>query len=204
MSVPGVNISCNRCDYNGSTVVVFGIFKYSTPQGTISLPRTLGWCSSCDSLAPMEDDSREERIKSLVADLEYAKDKINREKKELLRKTPLLTRMFSSKEPYSESLIYLQEQAVWISSELTAPVILSKYLGCSRKASCLTCGSSEVRRFPKLPEGLNGFYDNHCIKLRAGMKHPGCGGDLFASTSKIRLSIHFKDRIYSLSGERIA
>jgi hypothetical protein len=204
MSVPGVDISCDQCGYHGSTVVVFGIFKYSTPRGTISLPRTLGWCSSCDSVSPIEDDSREMRIKSLVADLEYAKDKINREKKELLRKTPLLTRIFSTKEPYSESLIYLQEQAVWISSEMTVPVILSEYLGCSRKVRCLTCGSSQVRRFPKLPEGLNDFYDNHRIKLPIGMKHPGCGGDLFASTSKIRLSIHFKDRIYSLNGERIA
>jgi len=204
MSVPGVDISCNRCDYNGSTVVIFGIFKYSTSGATISLPRTLGWCSSCDSLAPIEDDSREARIESLAADLEYVKSKINREKKELLRKTPLLTRMFSSKEPYSESLACLQEQAVWISSELTVPVILSEYLGCSRKARCLICGSSQARRFPKLPEGLNDFYDNHRIKLQAGMKHPGCGGDLFASTSKIRLSMHFKDRIYSLSGERIA
>ena len=55
MSVPGVNISCDRCEYSGSTGVVFGLFKYSTPHGRISLPRTLGWCSSCNSLAPIEE-----------------------------------------------------------------------------------------------------------------------------------------------------
>ena len=199
MSVPGVDISCNRCDYHGSTIVVFGSFKYSIPHGTIALPRTLGWCSSCNSLAPIEDVSRDVRIKSLAHDLKDIQD----QKKALIRKAPLLKRMFSSQQPDSESILELQEQAAWISSELSDPDVLSEYLGCSRKPRCLNCGSFEVCKFPQLPEGLNNFYDENRIKIPVGMKHPSCGGELLACTSLGRLNMRFKDRLYSLYGESI-
>ena len=203
MSVPDVDISCDRCEYNGGTGVVFGRFKYDTPHVKISLPRTLGWCSSCRSLAPIEEACQEVRNKSLAEDLASVNNQIEQEKKSLLQKIPFFKRIFSPPQLYSETLKELQEQAAWLSSELSSPAILAEYLNFSRKPRCLTCGSIEVRKFPKMPDGLNNFYDDYRIKIPVGMKHPGCGGQLLASTSEIRLNMHFRDRVYSLSGERI-
>ena len=195
MSVPGVDISCDRCEYYGSTVVVFGQFKYSTPRGTISIPRTLGWCSACSTLAPIEVANREMRIKSLTVDLRLN----DLEKKNLRRGTPFLKRIFSSRKAYREPL-----PGVWISSELSSPVLLADYLSCSRKPRCLTCGSTEVSKVPKMLDSLNDFYDSDRIKVPIGMNHPGCGGQLLASTSKVRLSIRSKCRVYNLSDGKFA
>jgi hypothetical protein len=203
MSVPGVDIFCDRCEYRGSTVVVFGRFNYSTPYGIISLPRTLGWCSTCSSLAPIEDANHEVRIKSLAADRADSGG-IEQEKKNLRRNTPFLKRIFSSRKAYSEALRMLLAKKAWISSELSSPVLLADYLSCSRKPRCLTCGSTEVSEVPEMPGGLNDFYDRDRIKVPIGMDHPGCGGQLLASTSRVRLNIRFEVRVYNLSGERIA
>ena len=197
MSVPGVHISCDRCEYHGSTVVVFGQFKYSTPRGTISTPRTLGWCSTCSTLAPVEEANLAARIKSLKIDLGL----IKLEKKILKRGTPFLKRIFSSRKAYREAL---PAPAAWILSELSSPVLLADYLSCSRKPRCLTCGSTEVSEIPEMPDGLDDFYDSDRIKVPIGMNHPDCGGQLLASTSKVRLSIRFKCRVYNLSDGKFA
>src|SRR5690606_41603027 len=68
MSVPATDITCDSCDYSGSTGVCFGIFKYQTPFGNISIPRTLGWCSLCGSVSPIEDTDQVARFNSLKED----------------------------------------------------------------------------------------------------------------------------------------
>ncbi len=203
MSVPGVDISCDRCDYSGSRDVVFGIFEYSTSNGRISLPRTLGWCSSCNSLAPIEETSRDTRRKYLEDDLESINRKIEGEKRDILKKIPFFKRIFSSPQLCSEALEKLQKQAGWISSELSSPILLADYLNNPRKPHCLTCGSDEVCKVPEMPDGLNDFYDDYRVKIPIGMEHPGCGGQLLASTSEMRLNRRFRDRMYDLSGESI-
>ena len=204
MSVPDVDIFCDKCVYSGSTGVVFGIFKYSTPHSNISLPRALGWCSSCSSLAPIEETCRDVRIESLVADLKSINNQIEQEKREIRQKMPFFKRIFSSSQLCSEALGKLQEQGAWISSELSSPSFLAEYLGGTCKPHCLTCGSVEVSKLPKMPDGLNDFYDDYRVKIPIGMKHPGCGGQLLASTSEMRLNRRFTDRVYSLNGKRIA
>ncbi|MCD6535170.1 MAG: hypothetical protein J7L25_13995 [Deltaproteobacteria bacterium] len=203
MSIPGVDISCDRCDYRGATGVVFGIFKYRTQRGNISLPRDLGWCSSCDSLAPIEETALGTRRKSLEKDLESINNKIEKEKRDLLEKISFFKRIFSSPQLCSETLTELQKQAEWFLSELSSPVLLVDYLCNSREPRCLTCGSDEVYKVPQMPDGLNDFYDDYRVKIPIGMKHPGCGGQLLASTSEVRLNRRFRDRVYDLSGKSI-
>ena len=203
MSVPGVDISCDQCEYSGSRDVIFGTFKYNTPNGRISLPRNLGWCLSCNSLAPIEEASQDVRRKSLEDDLKSINREIEKEKKDLLRKIPFFKRIFSSPQLCSEALEKLQEQADWIASELSSPVLLEDYLNDPRKPRCLTCGSDKVSKVPKMPDGLNDFYDDYRVKIPIGMKHPGCGGQLLASTSEMRFNRSFSDRMYDLSGNSI-
>ncbi len=54
-----------------------------------------------------------------------------------------------------------------------------------------------------MPDGLNYFYDSHRVTLPIGMKHPGCGGELLASTSCVCLSMTLVDRLYSLHGKSV-
>jgi len=203
MSVPGVNISCDRCEYGGSTGVVFGLFKYRTPRGNISLPRDLGWCLSCNSLTSIEETSRDARCKSLEEDLESINREIEEEKRDLLKRVPFFKRIFSSPQLRSETLEKLQGQADWISSEISSPVLLEDYLNNPRKPRCLTCGSDEVRKVPEMPDSLNNFNDDHRVKIPIGMEHPGCGGQLLASTSEVRFHRRFNDRVYDLNGNSI-
>lgn len=204
MSVPGVDITCDRCKYRGSTVVLFGHFKYSTSFGTISLPRILGWCSSCESLSPIEESNCGVRLESLARDLESTYDQIKEKKKSLRKNTAFFKRMLSFSQPHSKEIEELQQKAARISSELYSPAILEDYLNSSRKPCCLTCGSSAVQKAPRMPDELNDFNDSYRTKIPIGMKHPGCGGELLASTSELRLSLRLEDKIYNLAGERIA
>lgn len=204
MSVPGVDITCDKCDFDGSTAVVFGIFKYITPYGAISLPRRLGWCSYCKSLAPIEVNSSETKLKSLASDFESLTYNISEKRKQLRKEMPFLKRFFSSEPPASEELDRLEAQRAWMSTELLSPAVLKKYLACSRNPRCLTCGSSDVKPFPALPNGLDEFEQPNRHKVPVGMRHPGCEGNLLAATSRFRAYMQFRDRVYSLDGDRVA
>ncbi len=143
------------------------------------------------------------RRKSLEGDLESINREIEGERKDLLKQVPFFKRIFSSPQLCSEALEKLQERADWISSELSSPSLLEDYLSNPRKPRCLTCGSDEVSKVPQMPEGLNDFYDDYRVKIPIEMKHPGCGGQLLASISEMRLNRSFSDRVYDLGGNKI-
>ncbi len=204
MSVPGIHISCDRCDYLWSTVTTFGPFKYITPRGMISLPRCVGWCETCRSVAPIEEVSKEKRMKLLISDLNAVMVEIRHERKEAIKNTLFLKCLFGTNQTKSGAMNELKGRAKWLSSELFAPNLLAKYLACSRKPICLSCGSFEVQKLPPMPEGLSDFYDKKRVKLPIGMRHPGSGGELLARTSEFRFFMFFDDRIYDLDGKKIA
>lgn len=204
MSVAATNISCDRCGYKGSTGVVWGIFKYQTPLGKISLPRVLGWCEDCQSLAPIEDASVASRHKSLKGDVESLEACLEEEINSAKKNAPLLSRIFSRDSPDSEEIRKLRASMENLIAELQIPTVLNSYLMSIRKPRCLTCGSSKVFEFPKMPEGLNRFDDKDRKSVAIGVRHHGCGGEMYATKSEVRLNIRFRERLYSLSGERIA
>lgn len=204
MSVPATDITCDRCDYTGSTGVAFGIFKYQTPFGKITLPRTLGWCNSCESLAPIEDVDQIIRYKSLKNDLSELESALSEEIDKAKKEMPLLARLFSKQEPDNEVIREIRVSLVNYSQELARPSALASYLMLGGEAHCLTCGSSDVFRFPKIPSGLDDFYSTERHPRLIGIKHPGCGGEMYAATSTVRLNRRFSEKTYSLYGKRIA
>lgn len=204
MSVPSIDIICDRCGYSGSTGIAHGIFKYQTPFGKITVPRTLGWCNSCRSLAPIEDSDQISRYKSLkgdMADLEASlAEEIEKEKRSL----PILEWLFSSREPDTEVIRELRVRLANYGQELATPSALASYLMSIGDAHCLSCGAPDVFRLPKLPTGLDDFYSEDRTAVATGVEHPGCGGELYAATSRVRLNRRFSEKLYSLNGKRIA
>lgn len=203
MSVPATDITCDRCDYSGSTGVCFGIFKYQTPFGSISLPRTLGWCNSCESVAPIEDTDQAARFKSLKDDVADLESSLAEEIEKAKRSKPFLRRLFSNHQPDNEAIRTIRVSLDNLSQELVSPSALASYLISMGDAHCLSCGSSDVFRFPGLPAGLDDFYSEQRVPKAIGIQHPGCGGEMYAATSEVRINRRFSERLYTLYGERI-
>ncbi len=158
MSVPAIDITCDRCDYSGSTGVNFGIFKYQTPFGRISLPRTLGWCHSCESVSPIEDTDQVVRLKSLKDDVAELESSLAEEIANEKKSRPFFARLFSNDQPDNEAISTLRVSLANLSQELVFPSVLATYFLSIGDSHCLACGSSDVFRFPRMPTGLDDFY----------------------------------------------
>jgi len=203
MSVPAIDVTCDRCDYSGSTGVCFGIFKYQTPFGSISLPRTLGWCNSCESIAPIENTDQAARFTSLKDDISDLEASLVEEIEKAKKSTPFLSRLFSNRQPDNEAIRMIRVSLDNLSQELINPSALASYLMSMGVAHCLSCGSSDVFRFPGTPAGIDDFYSEHRVPKTIGIQHPGCGGEMYAVTSKARINRRFTEKLYSLYGERV-
>jgi hypothetical protein len=203
MSVPGVEIYCEKCGLMGSTTCVFGPFRYRTSCGEINVPRTQGWCRDCNGLEPVEDLNPEERLANLETELKHAIQGVEWERERLRAGRSFLKRLFSSEEPTSDKLQALEERVRRLSEWVSSPEAESRYLNPKRPPRCLSCGSREIEPIPKLPDGLNDFYDEERVGIPIGMRHPGCGGELLAMTSRYRFSVRYEDRIFDLDGGEI-
>ncbi|UZE96827.1 hypothetical protein [Alkalimarinus alittae] len=204
MSLPATNITCNACHYSGSTGVAFGLFKYQTPCGNITLPRDLGWCNTCKSVAAIEDTDQAARYESLKDDISGLASDLAEEIEKAKRSRPLLRRLFSKQKPDNDEIRLIRASLACLNEELANPSVLASYLRSERGAKCLSCGSSEVFIFPQIPAGIDSFYSEERTPEAIGIKHPGCGGELYATTSELRLNIRLTEKRYSLDGERIS
>lgn len=204
MSLPAINITCNACHYSGSTGVAFGIFKYQTPCENITLPMDLGWCNACKSVAVIENTDQAARYESLKDDISDLASNLAEEIEKEKRSRPLLRRLFSKQKPDNDEIRLISASLACLNEELATPSVLASYLRSERGAKCLSCGSSEVFKFPQIPTGIDSFYSAERTPEAIGIKHPGCGGELYATASESRLNIRFTERIYSLDGERIS
>jgi len=204
MSIPGVDIICSHCDYSGSTAVVFGIFKYQTPLGKISVPRTLGWCHSCDSTAPINCADKTVKRESLADDIESLEISLLEELEHAEKSRSFVTRLFSSKLRDNNVIRQLRSELNALKCELDQPSILSDYLTSPQKPHCLSCGSTNVFQFPEMPRDLDDFDSNDRTPKPIGVEHPDCGGQMYAQVSDIRINRRFSERLYTLDGERIA
>lgn len=204
MSVPATDITCDRCDYWGSTGVCFGIFRYQTPFGNISVPRALGWCNSCESVTPIEDTDQTVRFKWLKSDVEDLESSLAEEIEQAKRSRPFLRRLFSNQQPDNDAIRTIRVSLANLRQELVSPSALTTYFISMGGAHCLSCGSSDVFQFPKMPAGLDDFYSEQRVPKAIGIKHPGCGGEMYASTSEVRINRRFGERLYTLYGESIS
>jgi hypothetical protein len=203
MSVPAIDITCDRCNYSGSTGIIFGIFKYQTPFGNISAPTTLGWCNSCESVSPIENTDQSVRFNSLKDDILNLESSLTEEIYKENRSRPFFARLFSLRHPDTLSFRMMHDTMTFLRQELIKPSVLKMYLTLPGDAHCLSCGSSSVFQFPEMPAGLDDFYSEQRVLQPIGVRHPGCGGEMYAATSMIRINRRFSERIYTLFGERL-
>lgn len=173
MSVPFVEITCERCDFRGSSRALRGDFAYRHDGREISLWRDLGWCPDCDGIRAVESPPASadiERMRGHVRQLdgriesarEQARDR-RRGLSRLLRlppRSPHLRELQRTRDAALESL----QTAEWL-----------QYLFRQRRSGprCLACGSENAY---VLEERLETVRPDSSGPEVLTTSHPGCGG----------------------------
>ena len=201
MSVQSIDITCSQCQFNGSTGISNGRYKYETPDGLVDCNRGLGWCSDCKGLAPIEVfpteagvEMRKTRLKNEMKNLAKA------EQADAAAQSGWKKALGFSPRAAMETRI-LRENCSFMSREIEEQERqIKKTEGGRRVPRCLRCGSKSVFVMPRMPAGLDRERADSQQPIAIGLSHPGCGGELLASYSPIRLNMRFKTRIYSQEG----
>lgn len=200
MSIQSIEVSCSRCDFHGSAGVSHGIFKYETPDGLVDCPRELGWCESCGGLAPIEALPTEERVSRIRGLLRREEDSLSASEKADEAAKPGWRKVLGLRPaPSTETRIW-RDLCESRRGELERLIARNKTFGTFRKPRCLRCGSDSVTALPSMPSGLDPELAETQRPLPIGMKHPGCGGELMAAYSPIRLIRRFTTKIFSTDG----
>lgn len=183
MSMPSINLNCEKCDYSDTTMVTWGNFNYRYKKQTTPINRVLGWCFNCEKLAPIEDFSNSSEILAEIKDL------IN-----TLKSTSKRISITFSNKKY-ENRVEKLEKIDQLSTQLN---MIIERKGQER---CLNCSSTNVSLFDgdyKLDyEGL--LYKG--LK-KTGFIHPNCGGEIIATPNPIRFNMRFEPKFYSPDGKR--
>ena len=185
MSMPCIDLECERCDFKDNDMVTWGRYKYLDGENEYWANRCLGWCSDCKKLAPIEDFSDADEV---VKKLEETPNELKGfyGKGRLFR----LLNIFRSRIHHIEQLPELAKRLNIISS---------------RKGTekCLDCGSAGVKKFDgdyQLDyEGL--LYQG---EKRTGFIHPDCGGEMIAQPHPTRYNMAFTTRYYNLDGTPVS
>ena len=136
MSIPFLSITCNDCDFRGSSFATTGRFLWSHEGRNFQFERRLGLCLDCNKIVAIEDlpdPKTMERARSIRAG--YTGQ-------------PLLRLL----EP---------DYAKYLASQVGFEV-LEEVLALDRQPVCLECGKSAVRPID-VPEGVNSEVQFHSI-----------------------------------------
>jgi len=181
MSMPSIDLTCEKCQFKGSTRRTWGRYTYLDGRYKYPVDRELGWCYSCSDFAPIE---------------RFDADKAYDEASDCLRHINRLnnqTKFVVFKKNNKELIKHYQEKL--------EDAIFQQYQASRRKDTerCLTCGSDHVEPF-------DGDYELEYSNLqyrgskRTGFLHPGCGGEFIATPNPVRLNVAFDERIYDVEG----
>lgn len=202
MSMPDVLFSCTRCDFSASDSVCWGGFYYETPNGRGTLIRTLGWCSACASLAPIEvigppDDAAVAALARAVKDQEAS---LSEHVARLRQQMPWYWRLIRTQPPLTPDVERLRYDAEASRQELNHLRVRAEVLAARRSPPrCLECGSHEC--FPIASDiRPTGSPSQPGPPVKMGMRHPGCGGDLMVRHSGERVHVVLADRYYDTEG----
>ena len=180
MSMPSINIVCEKCDFTGSSMTTWGRFSYLIDGLEVPLDRELGWCFDCKSFKPIEYLSSEgimDEIEKFRSELEDMPSNW------LLRLIPFVRREikhYRSEIKKQELLLNLIEQ---------------------RKGTekCLNCSSTNVKYFDgDYSLEYNGFMFEG--EKRTGFIHPECGGEFIATPCGLRFHMKFDTQYYDFDG----
>lgn len=181
MSMPSIDLDCNKCEHSGSSMALWGRYSYTDGEHEINIHRDLGWCFGCERLTAVES----------LSITDYCKD-MHGYISELSRLTKHSLLLLFSK--YSRARIKLLQGKIKVTNDLIAQIA-----GGKREPRCLSCGSTHVDPFDgdySLEyEGLN--YDG---EKKTGYIHKGCGGEFIAKPNPLRFNMKFPHLLYNLSG----
>jgi hypothetical protein len=184
MSMPSINLDCEKCGYSGSTMVTWGSFNYRTEDQIIPVNRILGWCLDCDGLVPIEDFSNSNEILAEI--------------KEILKPLKIKASKWLSINLFKYQCKNRAESIEKVEQLATQLNMIVERKG---KERCLTCSSINVLPFDgdyRLEyEGL--LYKG--LK-KTGFIHPSCGGEIIATPNPIRFNMRFEPKYYSPQGKR--
>lgn len=183
MSVEPTVFTCDKCDFKASSKIVWGRFYYqAAADRLIPLNRSLGWCSSCKTLTPVEDLS----IRKVTYDeiREYEAELFDFESRGFLKK-----RLVGSKK--KERIAYVRR---CLEENLKLVDILRSRQSPPR---CLICSDTQVilHKFLTIADD-----DNSGKPRLTGFVHPDCGGNIIASNAGISLMVQMKSRAYTTEG----
>jgi hypothetical protein len=185
VSIPFTTLECDKCGFQGGDGLVNGDFRYVDGHFEMPVRRTLGWCSDCQSFAPIEDFNDKEEVTTEI--------------QKIIEESKIPTRKRLSFSLFSKP----RNKRVNRFSEIPA---LNKRLALIEKRQghekCLHCGSVNVSRFDGDYSEIDTFTYSQKI-IHTGYFHPGCGGEILATASPMRFFIKYEPKFYSVDGYRI-
>jgi hypothetical protein len=185
MSMPSINLHCDKCDFHGCDTVLWGDYRYIDENGEYSIDRELGWCFECNELTAIESfkGSKEiiEEIEKITKGI-----KADYQKSVIL----LLTRNAKNNKKYDIDKVSKLSKKLYING---------LRIGTEK---CLKCGSVNVTPFDgdySLEyEGLNYQGRKH-----TGFVHPECGGEIIATPNPWRFNKRFITKYYAIDGTQV-
>lgn len=200
MSMPFVEYSCTDCDFGSADHVIWGRFHYRTSKGEVDLERTLGWCDSCATLAPIEVLPSDDSLAKSLVQIEECKQQLDAISKLESASRPLWIRLLGLSD-WSYDRMDLQRQLNDLKQghvDLKARTLLLRDRRSGRR--CLVCSSESVRQIPRPAMPGESEFSALYEQIHVGMQHPGCTGQLVAADSGTRIRMHLFKRVYDLEG----
>jgi hypothetical protein len=190
MSVPHINLTCNKCGEGSSPGQLNRHRVYLDGDVEVPVYSTLGWCEDCAALRPVEhfNDAvwTQEEIDEIDSELAQMFDTWRKR---------LFIRLFNSNSGHRE---WLEQRRTTLTRRLA---LIEKRRG---DEACLTCGSRHLQPFTgDYSLETDGTFA-YVGSKPTGFIHPGCGGEFIATGSDIRFHFARITYCYSLDGTLIA
>lgn len=190
MSMPSYNLTCNKCDYSVSSMILWGGFLYTDGETEFSCNKSMGWCDDCSAIAPIENFENTGRELEIIEQ----RSQWLRNENGTFRKA-LLNLLFSSRRKHQQSCLNDIYSA-------------SKTISLSRKRRgtecCLYCGGRSVHFFNG--DAKLGFSSDmkYTESHPSGFIHPHCGGEFVSKPNSMRFNVITRTRLYSVDGKLIS
>lgn len=190
MSVPHIDLTCNKCGEGSSPGQLNKHRVYLDGDVEIPVYSTLAWCEHCAALRPVEHFN----------DTVWTQEEIDEIDAELVQLTDtwfkrLSIRLFNSNRGHRE---WLDERRTALTHRLA---LIEERRG---DEACLICGSRDLKPFTGDYSLELGDTFAYVGSKPTGFIHPGCGGEFIATGSDIRFHFARITYCYSLDGTLIA
>ena len=203
-TTPYVEVTCERCDFHGSSLVLRGDPVYIHDGRHIPLWRSPGWCPDCADIRAVESPPGVDDLEDMRAQVRLIEDRIGTERnrararqsapRRWLRLPPRSTHLDELRRTRDAALESLQA-AEWV-----------HYLFGKRRSPprCLECGSRSATVFertlqPSRPGPVGAGTEPEPLELH----HPGCGGRFLVRLAKTHDAADPRQARFDIEGNRL-